>query len=94
MYKIVHNKKSFAELDFKYFQDLENLLEKPLATAMDITICRKFELQKAPLERATKVAEGLGKKIPSFSAMCAQKKCISVIRKGVAWTHEHLLSAP
>ena len=89
---IIKRKKSFRDLDFLAFAALENLLEKPLAIAMDIVICRKFELEiKKELIKVRKLARALGRNENSFSVACAQKKYISVVRGNVSLSHRDLI---
>jgi len=94
IHKILSGQKTFANLDFAAFSELENLLEKPLAVALDIVICRKFELQKSPLLKLSEVAKILKKNPKSLAVAASQKKIISVVRKNVSWSHPDFFSAP
>jgi len=94
IYKILSDQKTFANLDFAAFSELENLLEKPLAVALDIVICRKFELQKSPLLKLSGVAKILKKNPKSLAVAASQKKIISVVRKNVSWSHPDFFAPP
>jgi len=86
IFKILNNQKTFQEINFQVFFDLENLLEKPLTIALDTIICRRFEKQK-PLLKLSEVAKILNKNFKSLSVAAAQKKYISIVQNGVAWSH-------
>lgn len=88
---ILTGKKSWSDLKVSAFDELENLLERPLAVAMDTVICRKVELLSEPLMPLSEVAEKMNKNIKSFSVACSQKKYISVVRKNVAMSHPMLI---
>ncbi len=88
---ILSGKKLWKNITVSAFEGLENLLEKPLAVAMDTVICRKFELEKAPLMPLSEITKMLDKNLQSFSVACSQKKHISVVRKGIAMSHPALL---
>jgi len=88
---VLEGKKAWSKVKLSAFEELENLLERPLAVAMDTVICRKFELEKAPLEPLSKIAKKIGKNLSSFSVACSQKKYISVVRKNVAMSHPILI---
>jgi Fic family protein len=88
---ILGGKKVWSKIQLSAFEKLENLLERPLAVAMDTVICRKFEMNEHSLIPLPEVAEKLHKNVKSFSVACSQKKYISVVRKNVAMSHSMLI---
>ena len=72
---------------------LEDLINKSLATSMDIIICSRYDKIK-PLMPLNKAAENLSKPLHSFRVACSQKKYICAKIDGKVKTHPDLLDAP
>jgi Fic family protein len=72
---------------------LEDLINKSLAVAMDVIICTRYDKVKK-LMPLKEVAELLNKPLPSISVACSQKKNICAKFDGVLKTHPDLFAAP
>lgn len=72
---------------------LEDLINKSLAIAMDVIICNRYDKIKK-LTSIDEIARILNKPIESVRVACSQKKHICSIIDGVVKTHPDLLEPP
>lgn len=72
---------------------LEDLINKSLAIAMDVIICNRYDKIK-PLMSLNEVAQALGKPVNSIRVACSQKKHICTNVEGMIKTHPDLFKLP
>lgn len=87
------NGKRKKEAFLKPLVQLEDLINKSLAIAMDVIICNRYDKIKK-LMPIDEVARILNKPIKSIRVACSQKKHICSTIDGVVKTHPDLLMSP
>ena len=91
--ELLKGRMSWSRLPKSFCQNLENLIEKNLAIALDRIICGRFS-QKEDLVPIRKMAIDMNKSPDAFAVACSQKKYISHNKGGRLMSHVNLLADP
>lgn len=93
--EVLKGKQTYDRLAHHPFADLEDLMNRTLATALDSIICGRFASKTAnrliPIDQ---VAAETGKNINSLRVACSQKKIICTKQKNSLVSHPLLLEFP
>lgn len=95
MRQVLSGKKTWATALNKPFIQLENLIKKNLARAVDTLIAQRFEEKSGKkLMSIREVAKQAHKNYHSFQTACSQQKYMAVKRGGKLYSHLFLLAKP